>query len=244
MEAGHGGQVHEPRLREPPLAQAVQSVPLPGEHGQEKAPLRLPIDLPGGPPQSPGHPLGQVPESSAGLRLQLAPAVQAQKDAPGGEIGALLSAQNLGALIFHIGGGPVPRLQIQQLPAAVVHRPAQKALDPDLTAGAEVRLLRVPGQLHHRSPLRARQLPGGSLDQGGVAGEPEKPRRQPGGPDAHPRRWGQPHQQSGQRRPQPPGLRQQVAAQGASGGEGQGKHRQSPHGGYLVGSIRSVRPRM
>ena len=245
VEAGHGGQVHEPRLRELPLAPAVQAVPLPGEHSQEETPLRLIVDGSGGAFQRPGHPLGQI--ASAGLRLHFAPAVQAQKHAPGGEVGALLSAQLAGAVIFHAGGHPVSRLQVQQLPAAVVHGPARHALDAHLTARAEVRLLRIAGQLHDRPALCTRQRPGRGLDQGSIAGEPDQPRRQTGGANAHPHRQKsgrQSGQQGDQGRPQPPGLRQEIVAQGAPGPEGQGKHHQLPHGRYLMGSMRSVRPRI
>jgi len=108
-------------------------------------------------------------------------------------------------------------------------------------------LEKIVGNIIRVSFLRPRQRPGRGLDQGRIAGEPDQPRCQTGGANAYPHRQKsgrQSGQQGDQGRPQPPGLRQEIVAQGAPGPEGQGKHHQLPHGRYLMGSMRSVRPRI
>ena len=252
MEARYRRDVHEPRPGEIAEALPVQAVPLPGEQGGDKPPLRLIVPGRSGRLHPPRQSLGQIPQAPGvtRLHLQLPLAVQAQEDPTRGKIAALLTAQGGGALVPDRQPHPVPRLQVQQLRAAVEQGLSPQAGHLHRTPRAVVRLRRVVQKADLHPVLPARQGLGRIQTEGGEAGKPEDSRRQSARGDADhgalpaPKQGGQQQRQyRNPRRPVPPGLRQNVLAQGAPQPEGQGEDHQPPHG-YLMGARRLVRPRM
>ena len=234
MEAGHGGDVHQPRLRQVVAALFIQAVPLPGEKGEQEPLRRFPVESLDALAQCPGKPLGQVAGTPGPpwADLQLPLAIYAEKDPPGGIGKALLPAEGGCAVEPHLPCNQVPGLQLQKVRVSIEHPAAPQAGQADRTARAITACLRIIRQLQGDRRL----LPGHPFrrgeEQGMVSGQPQDSRRKACGHDAHspPGLAGEGIcQQRAGRRPGPPGFRQKVQAEKYPHPEGQGKQHQPPH---------------
>ena len=252
MEAGDGDDVHEPRLLQVADRVLLQPLPLPGEEGGDEAGGGL-VKKGGDLTSQLGcQTLWQVPQGAGpapGDRLRPL-AIQSDKYAPGGVVGALLPAHLQGAVVPDRGRDPLARPQAQEGGVPVVDRLAQKAAvhQPDGSPGAVVRLLRVVHQLHGDGLLRPHPGLRRGEEQGGVGGEPQDPRRQAESQQADdppllPPQGGQAQPQEQRRRPGPgpPRRRQKVLAQPRAAGKGQGEPHQLPHGPYSSSRMPSSR---
>ena len=245
--------MHQSRLAEIHVFLRSQTVPLAGEQGGDEAPGLRRIESLRPFPHPMGQPHRQIPPAP-GVPLpdgqQLPAAIEPEEHALCKVVAALLAGEGGRTVTLHLGQNPGSRLQRQQVHASVENDPAPQAVYLCLAPGSSGGLRGVVRQLQLQDERCVRQRLRRGQIQRGVTGEPQNPRRAPGGGD--PRRplcpapqgkGRQPQQQYASRCPEAGLLRQQILAQRASRPEGQGEPHEPAHG-YLTGSRRSVRPRI
>ena len=238
MHAGHRQNVAQPRLGEGRVGFLRDLAPVAGQNGREK-----PGGVPGeedlnplshGPGRPGGVPAGAVPGPLADL--QVSPAIDQEEDPLGGEGGNVLVPDAGGVLEAGLSRDRLARNQVQQFPAAVEHRPAGQALQPDRRPCAEVALGGVAAEGGGDGFRPPRHRLGGPLDLAGVQPAPaqaqgqRREERHAPPPPLPGQRQGQNPQGKGRPGPQQyPAVPEEVLGQEHAQGEAPGEHRQPPH---------------